>query len=102
MIKQNLSLIMFLLGACSIHSQVNVLDASTLPAILKQNAHSVKRDEKIEFEVRAVDNARLTVHQVFTVLDVAGEKDLFFVEFSDKFRELTDAEIKVFDAHGSQ
>ena len=33
-------------------AQVNVLDASTIPASLKENTHSVKREEKIDFEVK--------------------------------------------------
>jgi Domain of Unknown Function with PDB structure (DUF3857) len=81
-------------------SQVNVLDASTIPAALKENAHNVKREEKIDFEVYDVDAAKLTVHQVYTVLDAQGEDLLFFHEYSTAFRKLNDAEIKVYDANG--
>jgi hypothetical protein len=80
--------------------QTNVLDASTLTPELKKNAHSVKREEKINFEVSDIDAAKLTVHQVFTVLDAEGEDALYFYEFSSAFRKLEDAEIKVYDAHG--
>ena len=81
-------------------SQVNVLDASTIPATLKTDAHSIKREEKIEFEVKDIDAARLTVHQVYTVLDAQGEDLLLFHEYSTAFRKLDDAEIKVYDANG--
>ena len=81
-------------------SQVNIFDAATLPASLKKNAHSVKREEKITFEVKDVDEARLTEHQVYTVLDASGDDVLFFQKYSDAFRKLLDAEIKVFDANG--
>ncbi|MEP6951182.1 MAG: DUF3857 domain-containing protein [Ginsengibacter sp.] len=80
--------------------QPNVLDASALTKELKENAHSVKREEKINFEVTDIDAAKLTVHQVFTVLDAEGEGALYFYEFSSAFRKLEDAEIKVYDAHG--
>ncbi|MEO6221532.1 MAG: DUF3857 domain-containing protein, partial [Ginsengibacter sp.] len=80
--------------------QINILDASTIPAALKENAHSVKREEKINFEVKDVDEAKLTVHQVFTVLDAGGEDVLYFYEYSSAFRKLLDAEIKVYDANG--
>lgn len=80
--------------------QSNILDASTLSAALKVNAHSVKREEKINFEVKDIDEAKLTVHQVFTVLDAEGEDVLFFNEYSTAFRKLIDAEIKVYDANG--
>lgn len=82
-------------------SQINIYDASTLPESLKENAHSVKREEKIKFEVKDKDQARLSVHQVFTVLDGEGEDVLFFINYSDEFRKLDNAEIKVFDAHGN-
>ena len=81
-------------------AQVNVLDASTIPATLKENAHSVKREEKIDFEVKDIDAARLSVHQVYTVLDAEGNDALDFFEYSTAFRKLEDAEIKVYDAHG--
>ncbi len=81
-------------------AQVNVLDASTIPAALKEDAHSVKREENINFEVHDIDAARLSVHQVFTVLDAEGEDVLEFVEYSTAFRKLEDAEIKVYDAAG--
>jgi hypothetical protein len=83
-------------------SQINVLDASTLSPLLKENAHSVKREEKINFEVKDIDEAWLTVHQVFTVLDAEGEDALYFAESSDEFTKLEDAEIKVYDAQGKQ
>ncbi|MEP7253541.1 MAG: DUF3857 domain-containing protein, partial [Ginsengibacter sp.] len=81
-------------------SQVNIFDAATLPASLRENAHSVKREEKITFEVKDIDEAKLSVHQVFTVLDASGDDVLFFNEYSSGFRKLVDAEIKVFDANG--
>ncbi len=80
--------------------QTNVLDASTLSAELKKNAHNVKREEKINFEVKDIDEAKLTTHQVFTVLDAEGEDALYFYEYSYAFKKLVDAEIKVYDAHG--
>ncbi|MEO7961597.1 MAG: DUF3857 domain-containing protein, partial [Ginsengibacter sp.] len=84
----------------TLFAQVNLLDASTLPDSLKENAHSVKREEKYFFEIKDIDEARLSVHQIFTVLDAGGDDVLFFYEFSDEFRRLEDAEIKVYDARG--
>lgn len=81
-------------------SQSNVLDASTIPSALKENAHSIKREEKITFEVYDITSAKLTVHQVFTVFDAQGEDVLYFYEYSTAFRKLEDAEIKVYDANG--
>lgn len=83
-------------------SQINILDASTIPTDLTTNAHSIKREEIIDFDVSDIDEARLTVHQVYTVLDAEGEDVLYFYKYSDQFRKLTDAEIKVYDSHGKE
>ncbi len=88
------------ISVTSVFAQTNVLNASTIPAALKENAHSVKREEKIDFEVNDIDAAKLNVHQVITVLDAEGEDALYFFEYSTAFRKLEDAEIKVYDANG--
>jgi hypothetical protein len=82
-------------------AQINIYDASTLADTLKKNAHSVKREETITFTVKDKDQAKLTVHRVFTALDGEGEEALFFVMYSDEFRKLDDADIRVYDAHGN-
>lgn len=84
----------------SCFSQKNIYDASTISDSLKKNAHSVKREEIIKFDVKDIDQATLSVHQVITVLDAEGEDVLMFMQPSDEFRKLQDAEIKVFDAEG--
>ena len=93
-------LVFFLEQNC--FSQINILDASTIPKNLTDNAHSIKREEKMDFEVSDINEAKLTVTQVFTVLDAEGEDALYFYKYSDQFRKLIDAEIKVFDSHGVQ
>jgi len=99
--KKLLSGIAFMLTVSNAFSQaVNVLNASTIPPALRGNAHSVKREEKITFEVNDIDNAKYTVHQIITVLDAQGEKALTFYHYSSAFYKLTDAEIKVYDANG--
>ncbi len=91
----------FCFAAFNGFSQVNIYDASTIPDSLLKNAHSVKREETINFEVKDIDFAKLSVHEVYTVLDPEAEYVLFFKKESDEFTKLDDAEIKVFDAHGN-
>ena len=79
---------------------LNVLSSAGIPVALKENAHSIKREEKINFDVSDIDAAKLSVHQVITVLDAQGEDELYFYEYSSAFRKLNDAEIKVYDANG--
>lgn len=92
--------ILSLASCISLQAQVNVLDASTLSPALIKNAHSVKRDERIEFDVRSAGKAYYNIHQVITVLDETGKDELEFVEFTDKFHGLEDVQIQVFDAGG--
>ena len=98
--KKFIITILTALAVISGFAQKNILDASTIPAALKENAHSVKREEKIDFEVNDIDAAKLNVHRVITVLDAEGEEALYFFEYSTAFRKLEDAEIKVYDANG--
>ncbi|HEU5365137.1 MAG TPA: DUF3857 domain-containing protein [Hanamia sp.] len=100
--KKILMSILFIGIISSSFSQTNIYDASTIPASLKENAHSVIREEKINFEVKDIDYAKLFIHQVYTVLNAEGADVLNFKEYSDEFKKLEDAEIKVFDAHGKQ
>ena len=89
-----------LLSGNNCYSQ-SIFDAATIAAGLKENAHSVKRLEKINFEVKDIDEATYTVQQVITVLDAEGEDQLYFKQYSDQFKKLDNAEIKVFDAKGA-
>ena len=97
-----LILALFSFISSEIFSQVNIYDASTLPKALLENAHSVKREEIMNFEVKDIDLATLSVRRVYTVLDGEGLDVLYFVKNSDGFTKLEDAEIKVFDAHGKE
>ncbi|MGN6532015.1 MAG: DUF3857 domain-containing protein [Ginsengibacter sp.] len=100
--KKYLMSILFCFMVTECFSQTNIYDASTIPSALKENAHSIKREEKINFEVKDIDYARLSIHEVYTILDAEAEYILYFKEYSDEFKRLEDAEIKVFDAKGKQ
>ncbi len=100
--KKYLMSVSFCLVISACFAQTNIYNASTIPAALKENAHSIKREEKINFEVKDIDYARLSIHEVYTILDAEGEYILYFKEYSDEFKKLEDAEIKVFDANGKQ
>jgi len=83
-------------------SQVSNLSVVALSDSLKSRASVIKHSEDIFFEVTDINRAYLTVHKVFTVNSVSGKDALLFSEYSNKARNLTDAEIKVFDATGKQ
>ncbi|MEO7534182.1 MAG: DUF3857 domain-containing protein [Ferruginibacter sp.] len=89
-----------LVSLLSASAQLKVFDATTIPEDLKKNSYSVKRDERIEFEVKSIGKATYKVHQVITVLNERGKDELEFHEFADQFRSLESATIQLYDAHG--
>ncbi len=62
----------------------------------------VMREENIKLSIKDKNTAKYEVHQVFTVLNEQGKKYLSFVQFSDKFHVLDDAEIKIYDLLGNK
>ena len=81
-------------------AQVNIFDPATIPAELKKNANSVKREERILFEVKSPDKAWYKLHKVVAVLNEAGRDELVFFEFTDKFISLEELSIEIFDGQG--
>ena len=77
-------------------------DVASIPDSLKKDVAIIKRYERKVFTVTDIDRATFKVHQVFTVLNSTGKDALIFREYGSKFVELTDAEIKVYDALGKQ
>jgi len=75
-------------------------DAASIPANLRENAHVIKRYEKITFDVKDVDRAVLSVHRVLTVLDEKGAWALNFTEYTNKLRKIDEFEVKGYNALG--
>jgi hypothetical protein len=80
--------------------EVNILDASTIPEELKAGAYSVKRNEKIVVNISSPEKATIKTTEVITILEERGKGELFFYVTTDKFRTLSDVEIKLYDAKG--
>lgn len=100
-VKKKYSLLLVsLLAACCCSAQLNIYSALTIPDSLRTDADVVMRDESIRLVVKDKNTARYEVHQVFTVMNEQAKKHLSFVEYSDKFRVLDDAEIKLYDVMG--
>ena len=74
--------------------------AATIPQALREDAHSVVREDQINFEVSAIDEATYSEHEVITVLDEEGSDALIFGQSTSSFYKLQDAEIRVYDANG--
>lgn len=81
-------------------SQPGLYDVQKIPETVKTKADVIKRSETIQFEIKDIDRAYLTVDKVITILNENGKSDLLFRQFTNKFIELTEAEIKILDAGG--
>ncbi|HEY1164362.1 MAG TPA: DUF3857 and transglutaminase domain-containing protein [Chitinophaga sp.] len=77
-----------------------VYPAFTIPAELKEKAHSVKRWEEKRFRLTAGGEAHLTEHYVITVLDSNGDEEAELTEQYDKLREIRSIRGVLYDAFG--
>jgi Domain of Unknown Function with PDB structure (DUF3857)/Transglutaminase-like superfamily len=77
-------------------------DTTGIAPGVKKDANVVVRSENIEFEVSDIDQSKLHVHRVETVLNERGKNALLFEAETDRFTKLDDIEIKVYDATGKQ
>lgn len=84
------------------HAQPGLYSALTIPDSLKKDADVIMRNESIRLSVKDKNTAWYDVHQVMTILNEQGKRFLAFVQFSDKFHVLDDAEIKVYDMLGNR
>jgi len=94
------TLLFLLLYSNVLFAQPASYDIAAIPDALKKDASTVKRFEKIDFEVKDIDKAYLRVQEVTTVLDASASNELVFQQFTDNFHSLEDVDIKVYDASG--
>ncbi len=83
-------------------AQATVYSALTIPDSLKKDADVVIREENIKLSIKDKNTAWYDVRRVITVLNEQGKKFLFFIQFSDKFHALDEAEIRVYDMLGNK
>jgi len=88
--------------ACCAHAQLNIYSALTIPDSLRKDADLVIREETIKLSVKDKNTAWYDVHKVFTVLNENAKQALSFVQYSDKFHVLDDAEIRIYDLLGNK
>ncbi len=83
-----------------LHAQPKDYSISGIPEELVRNANLVKRYEKEEFIVQAIDRAEMKVHRVITILNPSGAHELIFTKYSDRFTSFEAAEISLYDGEG--
>lgn len=91
-----------LVTALSGKAQLNVYASLTIPDSLRKDADIVIREEKIKLVIKDKNTAWYDVHKVFTVMNEKAKRYLYFLQYSDKFHVLDDAEIKLYDQLGNK
>lgn len=76
--------------------------ALTVPDSLRKNANAVVREDYTRFRIKDVDEAIMESHSIVTILNEKGSGYLDFVNYSDKFHQLDEAEVKVYNAFGKK
>ena len=93
---------LLLISGLGAYSQPKSYDALSIPETLKNGANVVKRFENTTLTINKIDDVVIDHHEVYTVLNDDGKRYLFFNEFTNKFRSIDEAEIRVYDALGTQ
>ena len=100
---KNLTLLLFFSFYCSLsNAQSRAYTLASVPESLKAKASVITHLENISFEVEDLDEAKLKVQKIFTVVNEEGKSALIFNEYSNKYVSLDEAEIKVYDANGKE
>ena len=73
---------------------------ATIPDSIKKNAGVIMQYENKVFTIQDIDEAFLYVRRVYTVVNEYGKDALDFYVSTSKFVNLTDADLKVYDAMG--
>ncbi|MEO6254674.1 MAG: transglutaminase family protein [Ferruginibacter sp.] len=94
-------LLLMVMSFCS-HAQLTIYSALTIPDSLKKDADIVIREEQVKLVIKDKNTGWLNVHKVFTVMNEEAKGWLYFQQYSDRFRMLDDAEIKMYDMLGNK
>jgi hypothetical protein len=98
-----LSLVIVAMAATtSFAQQAWLYSLSNVPDAIKAKADVITHVYNMNYQVEALDKARLDVHHVYTVTNKDGKGHLLFTGYSSKSYSLDDAEIRVYDANGKQ
>ena len=88
------------LGQTGQLTSLSLYNASTISKEMKDEAYSVKRDEKIEIEVKEPGRASFKSHEVITILNKKHANRLGFVIHTNSFKVLEDGDIRLYDSVG--
>ena len=99
--KLSISIIL-LLALTSLSAKEFKYPVSEIPAILKENAHTVMRLYQQEVEIKSEKSAVVTVTEVRTILNKNGENDSYFRQVYSPMNKISNLRGKVYDELGKQ
>src|SRR4030095_10428448 len=92
----------FTLLVLFVWSQTISYNLSAIPDSIKKDAKVIVQTENQIFTIEDINDATLYVHKIYTVVNEDGKDELDFFVTTSKFKSLSDAELKVYDANGKQ
>jgi len=92
----------FTLLVLFVRSQTISYNLSAIPDSIKKDAKVIVQSENQIFTIEDINDATLYVHKIYTVVNEDGKDELDFFVTTSKFKSLSDAELKVYDANGKQ
>ena len=99
--KKYCTTMVLLIAVLHAGAQLKPFDASLISKDLIKHAGSVKREERIELDVRSTEKAYYKVHKVITIFNQEEIDELQFECYADQFHSLEDASIRLLDADGA-
>jgi len=75
---------------------------SAIPAILKENSHTVMRLYKQEIEIKSEKSVTVNVTEVRTILNKNGEHDCYFIELYNSLNKISNIKGKVYNESGEK
>lgn len=93
----------FLCLVSAVFSEKSLIYAvKDIPAALKENAHTVVRNYRIEIEIKSEKSALLTVTSVNTILNKNGQRDGYFHAVQNPMNRVFNVRGKLYDETGKQ
>ena len=93
---------MLILLSAEIYSKELKYKVSDIPAVLKENAKVVVRNEEIELSVESLNKAVETVKYTITILNENGLEEAIFKETYNKFIKVGNINAVIYNAQGEQ
>ncbi len=88
---------------CSVYITVTAqYPVFTIPDSLAKSANMVKRTEETTIEIKNIGKARILIKYAYTILNEAGDRFAYFIDYYDRFRQINSITGTLYDALGTK